>query len=75
MQNDPIHAILQKKKIISELHVLAHSVEENFSKKSENFPLFPKTRKFGKFIYSGLQLDKVSAKIFSQKMGIQVEGI
>ena len=32
-----------------------------FSEKSENFPLFPKTRKFGKFIYSGLQLDKVSA--------------
>ena len=48
---------------------------ELFSEKSEIFPLFPKTRKFGKFIYSGLQLDKVSAKIIFSKNGHPSSGI
>ena len=45
---------LQKKKLFQNHMnwVILH--RKVFSEKSEIFPLFPKTRKFGKFIYSGL---------------------
>ena len=59
-----------KKKFLFQNHmnwVILH--RKVFSEKSEIFPLFPKTRKFCKFIYSGLQLDKVSAKNIFSKNG------
>ena len=47
--------VAKKKKFLFQIHmnwVILH--RKVFSEKSENFPLFPKTRKFRKFILSGL---------------------
>ena len=76
VENFPLSKSCKKKKFLFQIHmnwVILH--RKVFSEKSENFPLFPKTRKFGKFIYSGLQLDKVSAKNIFAKNGHPSSGI
>ena len=55
VENFPLSKTCKKKKILFQNHmnwVILH--RKVFSEKSEIFPLFPKTRKFCKFIYSGL---------------------
>ena len=55
VENFPLSKSCKKKNFLFQNHmnwVILH--RKVFSEKSENFPLFPKTRKFRKFISSGL---------------------
>ena len=73
--NFPLSKICKKKIFLQNCMNWNILQRELFSEKSEIFPLFPKTRKFGKFIYSGLQLNKVSAEIIFSKNGHPSSGI